>query len=359
MSAEGTKIALKSLYDATNQDLTSIEIIPGDWTDWIDSAPPGCEPSITSPLLLVEWNLGVPQKVLYRLYLASANFSHINSVAIPHAKTVVETTLQKTTCILIVNPAHQTALNTRKNLIADGNLDARKELRFVELLLVGVKACAKESALWAHRRWCLSRLHGFAYEHFDSRAKLPSSALPPFSDLTQSVSSPFLPSDAIRTEFATVRQAFTLYPRNYHAWTHWHQTFDLCCAIIGELSMIVLEEIRGLRKWIDAHITDFSAVHHLVTSLPKVRELLSSQLFSPEVCELLETESSPSELAKQSWGLLSSFLPHKETQWLFLVSILPSLPPLEQEGYIQRMLDLDVPWEMHRKHFVATYVKSS
>jgi protein prenyltransferase alpha subunit repeat containing protein 1 len=286
----------------------------------------------------------VPHKVAHRLYIDAANFPR-REEACAWDEAEVSTVLQKTAIILIVNPAHQTALNTRKTLINQRRYAADKELRFAELLLRGIKACAKESALWTHRRWCLHYIHGPISDHTDT-AHTPS--------LAQSPLAPFLPPEAVPCEFATVKEAVTIYPRSYHAWAHWRYVFDLSCALIASTSApieerqayskVVVEEFRGLRKWIETHTTDTSAVHHLVTSLPSLWGLTSSNSVSSDARESMATESSPSKLAKEAWCLLSAFQPHRETNWIYLRSLLVFLPAEERRVYSERMSNLDVPW---------------
>ena len=334
---------------------SSIEIIPGDWSHWVSTtASPESTPSSSFPFLLVEGNLGVPHKVAHRLYVDATNFPR-REEACSWDEGKVSSILQKTAIILIVNPAHQTALNTRKHLIGQGRLAADKELKFVELLLRGIKACAKESALWTHRRWCLHYIHGPVSDHTDT-TRAPS--------LAQSPLAPFLPANSVPREFAIVKAAVTIYPRSYHAWVHWRYVFDLSCALVASASIpveerqayskIVVDEFRDLRNWIETHTTDTSAVHHLVTSLPSVWDLASSSSVNPNVREAMGAESSPSQLAKEAWRLLSAFQPHREASWIYLRSLLVSLSPEERSIYSQRMSNLDVPWVMPQNSLKTT-----
>lgn len=320
----------------------------------------GSRPSASSPFLLVEGNLGVPHKVAYRLYMTASTFPRLKDLATMD-ETAITSIIQKTAIVLLVNPAHQTALNLRKHLIQQGRHSAEKELRLVELLVRGVKVCAKESALWAHRRWCLHFLNGSASVHTD--APLISGSL--FSTLAQTPLVPFLSPDEGSLEFAVVRQSVTIYPRNYHAWTHWRYTFDIMCALVAQSPMsselrhsyskTIFDEFKELDKWIGAHTSDTSAVHHLLTSLPSMWNLVSSKSLSANICETLGRECTPSKLAGEAWHMLSDFLPYRETSWLYLRSLLGYLSKEERTLYLERMLSLDVPWKTHRKRLLASF----
>ena len=77
-----------SIYDFTEErdgskgpfHRKSVEIIPGDWSDWT-SSPTEILPSASFPFLLQEGNLGLPQAVLHRLYLASVAFPRVKSTS--------------------------------------------------------------------------------------------------------------------------------------------------------------------------------------------------------------------------------------------------------------------------------------
>lgn len=340
---------------------TSIEIIPGDWNDWASpTIARDTGPSASFPFLLVDGNLGVPHRVAYRLYLTASSFPRFKEFTIMDEKGMASV-VQKTAIVLLINPAHQTALNIRKHLIGQGRCPVDNELRLIDLLVRGVKVCAKESALWAHRRWCLHFLYGPVSNHTSNTSTLAA----PFPTLAQTPLTPFLPPEAASREFSVVRQAVTLYPRSYHAWSHWRYSFDICCALVSSssasnelrhaYSQVILGEFKELNKWIGTHTSDTSAVHHLVTSLPTIWSLTSSNTFSADVCQSLREESASSKLAGEAWHLLSTFLPYRETGWIYLEFLLGYLTTEERAMYLERMLSLHVPWDKRRKRFGLVY----
>ncbi|TFK20785.1 hypothetical protein FA15DRAFT_646571 [Coprinopsis marcescibilis] len=344
------------------QDLDSLEILPGDWSTWKASAPSDGPhiPSSTFPFLFVEGHLGIPQKTLHRLYPPSTHFER--SRVRPTDNCFLET-LVKTTCITITNPAHQTALNTRKRLISLEIHDGFKELRFTGLLLRGVKHCAKESMLWDHRRWCLRRIYGLLPID-PEKAKLCIQHKA-WSTATECLTFPNLPAQALREEFDLIRSACTIYPRNYHAWSHWHYIFDCCRASIcytsfepqsaQETFLVMVEECQQLRQWILHHVTDFSAMNQFLLANQLLYALLEDNhaLVPHEQLEEAKGKSSPSSLAREFWSLISSFPPH-ESLFLSLRSLLPHLAAEERDGYRLAMSRLEAPWRADGKVVLST-----
>jgi len=228
---------------------------------------------------------------------------------------------------MIVNPAHHTALNARKRLIQDGHLPVDRELRLVELLVRAVKHCAKESVLWAHRRWCLN--------HCATRND-PSRQI--FSATTAC------------EEFSLIRQACTIYPRNYHGWTHWRYTLDTCSSILcslpegdasDQLASVVLQELRALREWINTHTTDYSAIHHIVQSSCAVDRLLSSSI-NPSARRDFEFEFSPESLGHHALALLSpGERLRSEAYYLYVRTVLTLLPPDKKPDLMNELIKVD------------------
>jgi protein prenyltransferase alpha subunit repeat containing protein 1 len=263
----------------------SIEILPGAIDGWVPESTP------TYPFLFAEDNLGVPQRVLYKAYMVAvhAYFGFRNESRKSTPSLQQSNLLDRLTrVILLANPAHQTALNSRKELIQNNAMDPHWELNFSGSLL-SCRECAKESILWHHRRWLLHVIH-----------EVPA--------LTGGDTIPAnVPPDALEAEFTRVSTACHLYPRNYHAWTHRR----LCVkALITSLhpefpstSGVLLEEHQRTLEWIESHISDYSAMSY-ATYLEKM--LPSGK--PPDGC--LPTK-------EHATSLLRSY-PNSESLWMYL-----------------------------------------
>lgn len=172
-----------------------------------------------------------------------------------------------TSVIILANPAHQTALNNRKRLMQSGFLLPEEELTFIELLLRGSRVCAKQSMIWDHRRW----IFRFLYKEMGSLVHETLPYLPRWSTVEEAQSLPRLSPELIRKELDLIKAACQSYPRNYHAWTHWHHVIDI--AFISAISSaddirlsyftVIYEENIRLRSWISNHVSEFTAAHHL------------------------------------------------------------------------------------------------
>lgn len=158
--------------------------------------------------------------------------------------------------LILANPSHQTALNARKHLVRMHLIDPYAELRFMASLLSS-QHCTKHAELWYHRRWLLSA----AYDpHLPDTMGMDS-----YSRLQ------FASQEALQQELKLVSRACELYPRNYFAWTH-----RLICmrSLLSDyltgtdtvgFVQIVRHEIAGVKGWIDRHVSDYSAIHFILT----------------------------------------------------------------------------------------------
>jgi len=275
----------------------SIEILPGEIAGWV------LESIQTYPFLFVEGNLGVPQKVLYKAYMVAVRAylclrnDTRKSAPSPQQSNLLD---RLTRVILLANPAHQTALNSRKQLIQTHRLDPHRELNFSASLL-SCRECAKESILWHHRRWLLRMVYGVpAISGSDSIPEVVS-------------------SDTLEAEFSCVFTACNLYPRNYHAWTHRRFCVE---AFIASLKSdfpsnpsVLAKEYRRTLEWIESHISDYSAMNYAVNfekMLPD-RSLIEGFLPTKE----------------HAMSLLQSY-PDHESLWMYLRG--PVTPEDEKES---------------------------
>ena len=154
-----------------------------------------------------------------------------------------------TRVVLLANPAHQTALNSRKKLVQNHIVDSNWELNLSTSLL-SCRECAKESILWHHRRWLLRVIH-----------EIPATAG------TDSIPEA-IPPDALEAELVCTSTACHIYPRNYHAWAHRRFCVKaLVASLQPEVlsnSSILVKEYQATLKWIESHISDYSAVNHAI-----------------------------------------------------------------------------------------------
>ncbi len=272
--------------NSISQRSISIELIPGDGSEWPTTPE-------HAPFLFIDRNLGVPQRAAYKAYLeAVARFRSIrmplrgvqDSREAPFRTTAdIDEALVSSSVILLVTPAHQSALNVRKRLVRVGSLDATHELHFTSALLT-LREGSKQSILWHHRRWLLRRMHPSA----------TASILAPSSrDGADNLYGVALHADAFRAEFAAVEQACEVYPRNYHAWAHRFLCAEaLVCLLRSEgednspsrLADVLEEEIEKTRVWIERHVSDYSAMQYHCRLRDLVRTARSEQ-YTSDVCD--------------------------------------------------------------------------
>ncbi|KAL0955835.1 hypothetical protein HGRIS_002037 [Hohenbuehelia grisea] len=295
-SSSMAQLDVGSVYAIGNalhaHDLISIEILPGSAEQWL----PVVEGEDGQDFLLVEGNLGIPQKTLYRLYLIAVNlFRDSDRRNMPNSSSErVSNLLAITIVLLFTNPAHVTALNCRKRLVQGGMRSAEQELATFAMLQAN-KSCAKESILWDYRKWLLQRL--------GSKAQAISLQIP---------------AAALEQEFRLLSKAVDVYPRNYHAWTHRRFCIEACLALscreVGanpsEYARLLFAEYTHLRNWIRQHVSDHSAVHCLHGLVSIYTES------SPAIVESFE-EISAKSLVEESISLVTSY-PEHESLWLYL-----------------------------------------
>jgi len=158
-----------------------------------------------------------------------------------------------TSLVLLVNPAHQTALNRRKDLVLSGYLsNVNDELRLTAVLQ-SLPDGAKSSILWHHRRWVLN--------HFQPRV---SNAHP----TPDSLSCVSLTLHQFTTELEVASTACETYPRNYHAWLHKCKVVEALAASYKRSASTEFEalfhtiEDSGM-KHVEMNIKDYSSMHYM------------------------------------------------------------------------------------------------
>ena len=322
----------------------SVEIVPGDGSDW----PAGCVglEEDHRPFLFIEGNLGVPQKVLYRLYVvavreftrARPTYRHTTQLAASN----VERLAHLSAIILLANSAHQTAFNLRKNLVVSGSLDAERELQLCAALLV-VRENAKQNLLWHHRRWLLHRV----YPPSNASTKTPCA-----NQLSDTLRNVTLPAGALRAEFSIAAQACETYPRNYFAWTHRHLCLEALVCLASTSSpaqdaycALLLEEMLFARTWIERHVSDYTAVDYI----HGMHVLLLRELIVPlpeDAPEKLGVDPVDSKTLRamvyaHAKGLLEAY-PEHESMWLYLRAAM-DLRKSDPESQLSEKHTMDEP----------------
>ncbi|KIK90761.1 hypothetical protein PAXRUDRAFT_151179 [Paxillus rubicundulus Ve08.2h10] len=265
----------------------SIEILPGDGALWIHSEDSSDEATF-APFLFLSNNLGIPQKVLHQAYIHAVGvFKEVRKLSTRPSQEIqgkdnpaaVQILIGSSSVLILANPSHQTALNARKLLVKKKLIDPRTELCFIASLLSS-QHCAKHAELWYHRRWLLS------YEAHETwpPARLPAGVGETRRDLL------FASQTDLQQELGLLSHACEVYPRNYFAWTH-----RLSCVrslLSNHLTnpskdpnfvVILRREIDGIKRWIEHHVSDYSAVHYILTLSRDVLQCKS--LFLEEVID--------------------------------------------------------------------------
>ncbi|KAH7103108.1 hypothetical protein BKA62DRAFT_697237 [Auriculariales sp. MPI-PUGE-AT-0066] len=280
------------------------------------------------PYVLIDGNLGIPQKALYGAYMTACNsFNAFRRAG------DVDALLRSTSVILLVNAAHYTALNARKRLVQRGQRDEADELSWTAMLLREQQA-SKSSLLWHHRRWLLSRLHGQPVGDTTARA------------VSDSVLPRLLAEQGDR-EVAMSAQACEQYPRNYFAWHHRQLSIRALSSTESETDskMLLARELDAVQVWITQHVADHSAVHH-----------------AAEVLNLLQRHGGDEIAARKALDHAISLLeavPNHESLWLLLRRLLLIVPPAVQVDFADRIAQLSIRDGSPKLHVDFTQEKIS
>ncbi|KAJ6611280.1 hypothetical protein B0H10DRAFT_370649 [Mycena sp. CBHHK59/15] len=288
----------------------SVEIVPGGVEQWFGETVAGAtQPSTSFPFLYMDGHLGVPQKVLYQLYVSGLELLNLKDKQKVTTMASIPSQMDASCVILLANPAHQTVLNVRKRLIQTGALSAKTELGFSATLLSSSRQCAKESILWAHRRWIFGRLYPHTLSQADSRPLPPTAS----SEMLE------IPPDAIAAEFELISKCCEAYPRNYHAWAHHHFVTDSIFASLrasntpdSHYLRLLAGEIGNLQRWVETHVSDHSAVHQFCSIVSRL-QLLVSPRYDPTLAKLVD----PAVLFEHAISLTTSY-PSHESLWMYI-----------------------------------------
>ncbi|EJD08120.1 protein prenylyltransferase [Fomitiporia mediterranea MF3/22] len=310
----------------------TIELIPGSGEEWLESYPD----NIYTPFLFVEGNIGVPEKVLYKTYVAAVTMLGNPRMYLQKLRTNEDVdrrqALGLTSVILLANPGHQSALNIRKTIIFRPDfsiygMDAiRSELIFTAVLL-SAKECAKVSMLWHHRRILLSHLYPTSTKDQFAIKCDKDNVIPLHTD-DHFVANADLSVSALQTEFNVVRHACELYPRNYFAWYHrtlclrsflTYNSGSLVNLPMIDLKNVLTSELEDVNLWISRHVSDHSAMDYMCRIVDALDEFFP---VTPSGRDLVPEDEFPGlrhaiACIRNTLNLVEAF-PSHEALWLYL-----------------------------------------
>jgi protein prenyltransferase alpha subunit repeat containing protein 1 len=236
---------------------TSIEILPASWSSSSDNPH--------EPFEFADRNLGIPKQVFYQIYgEVIRQFEKFLVLGIAAVEKEGLNDLLEITCIIVlVNPAHATCLNRRKELVERGALNERDELKVTAALQLRPEG-AKSSILWHHRRWLLRRLYQTHSQQGDTSVNMDT-----LDDCTIAL-------DGLAEELSVATTASRIYPRNYHAWLHRYKCLQSMIVNYGNasnalpsqltreaLAQMLRAEEFAVSKWIEVNVSDYSAQHYI------------------------------------------------------------------------------------------------
>ncbi|KAG1817937.1 uncharacterized protein BJ212DRAFT_1298818 [Suillus subaureus] len=213
----------------------------GDASIWI----PDVAERSHSPFLFMENNLGVPEKNFVGHTSSPASGLHTLENPSNHTtSSVIQDLIDSSAVLILMNPAHQTALNARKKLIVRNLINVGQELK---------------------------ASYGITGDGFSTHIPNPNFPQGLLADIVPDSPNFYLPPNDLSVEINLVTRACEFYPRNYFGWTH--RTICIRSALVpgvhSTTSDVFTEnfpkEIISIMQWIESHISDYSAVHHLKT----------------------------------------------------------------------------------------------
>ncbi|KAG2159116.1 protein prenylyltransferase [Suillus bovinus] len=306
MTDASVSTCFRSLSSLLFKPPATIEVLPGDASIWI----PDVAERSRSPFLFMKNNLGVPEKELRRSYLfavpifsAARKAFGLHTLETPSNHTTssaIQDLIDSSAVLILMNPAHHTALNARRQLLVQDLIDVGQELKFTAALLSS-RHCCKQGELWYHRRWLLRRIY-----------PISSFSQGLVADVVPDSPNFHLPPSDLSVEIDLVTRACELYPRNYFGWTH--RTVCIRSALVAGVhyttsdvfTEILQKEIISIMQWIESHISDYSAVHHIKT-LAHLTEDMESAFLPDSLLSVLG----------HAIALVRAF-PEHETLWQYL-----------------------------------------
>ncbi|EPS41808.1 hypothetical protein H072_4206 [Dactylellina haptotyla CBS 200.50] len=181
-------------------------------------------------------SIGIPKSSLWKAFQhARVNFfSTLQSLSQANLAASSLTLLSTSLVLILHDPEHITALNTRKRLLLslfppqapfpqgpsrgqDMPLTPQTEYTLLTSILTSpLHRHTKSPHLWSHRRWLLTTYPSLKYPPSTSSSSSSSSSRP---SISSSSSSKLLKRWA-RNEISTILRAAESHPKNYYAWTY-------------------------------------------------------------------------------------------------------------------------------------------
>ncbi|KAI8960508.1 protein prenylyltransferase [Daldinia sp. FL1419] len=214
-----------------------------------------------------------------KLRLAQAFFVARQLLQAYHRDSAVKSSeiMAATAVLLLMDPEHLTAANTRKRLItsslAAGEADElalRREKQFVDSLLTSrLYRHAKSPTLWSHRRWLV---HIFTTHNV---------VMDPQHDIRN-----------------IVMVAGTRHPRNYPAWNH-------ARLLVGRDSGLARSLVSDTKEFCLKNHTDISSWSFLVYTIGKIEnEECRRKVYSSIFAEVLDITGSLRWISESVWTFL-------------------------------------------------------
>ncbi|TCD60623.1 hypothetical protein EIP91_009769 [Steccherinum ochraceum] len=307
---------------------SSIELLPGDPEVWLTTG---------QDYLMTEGNLGIPQKTAHKAYLQAVEVfrscpssKHLGT-EVYDSTDVVNNLISSSAVLLLVNPAHQTALNARKRLVIAGLVDASLELRLNAAFLT-LRECSKQSIMWHHRRWLLRRIGSTSkMNHSEQDEDLIMD-----EDILYDAG---LPVSVLSEELVVTSRAAETYQRNYFAWSHRRRVFDALVfltrqalearsADLAKLVTLLVDEHASIMKWVDLHVSDYTAMQYLHAIDELILPLVTQ---SSALLPRSSNDDFEDRLPQHIQSLLQAY-PEHESVWMYTRLAPPrddsGLPPL-------------------------------
>ena len=203
-----------------------------------------------------------------------------------------EDIVRATAVMLLMDPEHLTAANTRKRLLDDVLVSKqdpeerlKKEKHLVDSLLTSrLHRHTKSPNLWNHRRWLM--------EQFREKE---------------------IPVDVEGDLKAVIMVSGERHPRNYYAWCHARYLTSTLTTESRQSGETISRMVAETKKWAFAHHDDISGWQFLIFLLRKRREEIAATVY--ETLQLAE-----------------SFKWRNESVWYFLRYVITLVPP-EDKGW--------------------------
>ncbi|KAI9643373.1 hypothetical protein NHQ30_007992 [Ciborinia camelliae] len=269
---------------------------------------PLCDPILlnVNNTYVSENSVGIPKiKLVQAFVVARQVFFKFKDLGPEHSQEIRDAT----SIILLTDPEHLTACNSRKRLIKHIQTTSvhelekvlREELYFIDSLLTShLHRHTKSPTLWSHRKWLL--------------------------EVRQSV---HLPHDVLRDLESIVMVAAERHPRNYYAWSHMRWLVE---SVEGGLNASTyLTMIDNVKKWCLRHPGDTSGWSFLLFCLSSDTFLNTS---NPVVRKSL--------ICEEVLGMAISLRWKEESLWVFLRNLVASGDIMEKWRFtfLQTLEDL-------------------